>query len=194
MSKAWAIAALAALAALAVLSTGCRQDMFEQPKFKPLDEDRFFTDGRSARPIPAGTLRYGETDQSEAMAQGTQNGVFVATIPVPVNETLLKRGQERFDIYCSPCHGRTGDGHGMINKRGFLQPADLNSERVRNAPPGYIYAVIAHGYGSMPDYAYQVALRDRWAIVAYIRALEASRGATLADVPPERRAELEKIP
>lgn len=188
MRKAWSAAAIVFFCA------GCRQDMFEQPKFKPLDEDKFFTDGRSARPVPAGTFRFDQTDQGEAVEKGTQNGVFLATIPLPVDEPLLKRGQQRFDIYCSPCHGRIGDGHGMIAKRGFEQPADLHGDRVRNAPPGYLYAVIAHGYGAMPDYDDQIAVRDRWAIVAYIRALEASRSATLADVPADRRAALENTP
>ncbi len=100
-------------------------------------------------------------------------------IPVPVNAALLNRGRDRFDIYCSPCHGRVGDGHGMIAKRGFIQPADLHSDRVRHAPPGYLYGVIANGYGAMPDYGDELSVQDRWAVVAYIRALELSRHATI---------------
>ncbi len=182
------------LLALALMTTGCRQDMFEEPKYRPLAESQFFADGRSARPVPAGTVEYGRTSEGEAIENGTTNGQFVATIPLPVNEAFLTRGKERFDIYCSPCHGRIGDGHGMIAKRGFLLPADLHSDRVRNAPPGYLYAVIANGYGSMPDYGTQIGVHDRWAIVAYIRALELSRRATLADAPPDQRAKLEGAP
>jgi mono/diheme cytochrome c family protein len=187
MSRVWPIVAVV------VLCAGCRQDMFEQPKFKPLDESTFFTDGRSARPVPAGTLRYDQPYRGEAFENGTDGGTFVAAIPMPVDEALLQRGRERFDIFCSPCHGRTGDGHGMIAKRGFIQPADLNDDRVRSAPPGYIFAVIANGYGAMPDYGNEIPVQDRWAIVAYIRALELSRRASLADVPPERRAAAENI-
>ncbi|HLH17061.1 MAG TPA: cytochrome c [Bryobacteraceae bacterium] len=187
MSRAW----LAAAAMLACAA--CRQDMFEQPKYRALDPSAFFADGRSARPVPPGTFRYDEPEPGEAVEEGTSNGTFVASIPLAVNHDFLERGRTRFDVYCSPCHGRLGDGHGMIAQRGFLQPADLNGARVRNAPPGYIYAVIAHGYGSMPDYGDQIPnVRDRWAIVAYIRALELSRQATLADVPPEQRPALEK--
>ena len=178
------------LLALAALLAGCRRDMFDQPKYRPLAESQFYTDGRSARPVPANTFEYNQQPAAEAVQQGTQNGVFAATIPITVDESLLNRGEERFNIYCSPCHGRVGDGRGMIAKRGFLQPADLNGDRVRRAPPGYLYAVIANGYGAMPEYS-QIQVRDRWAIVAYIRALELSRGATFAEVPPGEQAALE---
>jgi len=188
MSKPWAAAILA------LACTGCRQDMFEQPKFRPLDEDKFFADGRSARPVPPNTFPYDEPQRPPAVEDGTVNGAFVAEIPVAVDEPMLQRGRQRFDIYCSPCHGRVGDGHGMIAKRGFIQPADLHSDRVRYAPPGYLYAVISHGYGAMPDYDDEIPVPDRWAIVAYIRALELSRRASLADVPPAHRAALETTP
>jgi len=184
----------AALVLLALSCAACHQDMFEQPKYRPLDESQFFSDGRSARPVPANTFEYGKSDESDAIARGTEKGVFVPTIPIAVDEALLRRGQQRFDIYCSPCHGRIGDGHGMIAKRGFKQPADLSSDRVRHAPPGYLYAVIANGFGAMPDYGDQVPVHDRWAIVAYLRALELSRHATLAEVPPEGQQALEKTP
>jgi mono/diheme cytochrome c family protein len=177
---------------LLVFCAGCRQDMFDQPKYRPLAESSFYADGRSARPIPAGTLTYNGTDRGETVENGTTNGVFAASIPVPVDETLLQRGRDRFDIYCSPCHGRVGDGHGMIAKRGFMQPADLHSDRVRKAPPGYLYDVIAHGYGAMPDYGDELSVEDRWAVVAYIRALELSRHANVQDVPPDQVPALEK--
>ncbi len=175
----------------ALFSTSCRQDMFDQPKFRPLQPSNFFIDGRSARPVPAGTYEFGENDAGEAVGKGTENGQFVAAIPIAIDEPLLRRGQERFNIYCSPCHSRTGDGFGMVAKRGFLQPADLHSDRVRKAPPGYLYQVIANGYGAMPEYSKQINVRDRWAIVAYIRALELSRRATVADLAPADRLRLE---
>ncbi len=171
--------------------TACRRDMFDQPKLRPLGKSEFYADGRSARPVPAGTFRFEEADQGERIERGTASGNFAASIPIAIDEALVKRGQERFNVYCSPCHGRVGDGHGMVAKRGFLQPANLNGDRVRNAPPGYIYAVIANGYGSMPEYADALPVRDRWAVVAYIRALELSRRASPADVPPAEMTRLE---
>lgn len=177
---------------LALTCTGCREDMQIQPKYTPLIPSSFFADGRAARPIPEGTVVFGDTRINIALNDGTINGAFVTSIPVPITSSLLKRGQERFDIFCSPCHGRTGDGQGMIAERGFKIPSDLGSDRVRNAPPGYIYQVIMNGYGAMDDYAYQIQNpQDRWAIVAYIRALQLSRAATMADVPERERARLE---
>jgi mono/diheme cytochrome c family protein len=183
-----------AILVIALLSASCRRDMFDQPKFRPLARSEFFADNRSARRVPTGSIAFGEPEETEAVASGTSNGTFVPNIPIAVDEPLLRRGQERFDIYCSPCHGRVGDGRGMVNKRGFIQPADLHSGRVRNAPPGYLYAVVANGYGAMPEYSDQLSVRDRWAVVAYIRALELSRSSTLADVPADRRAALEGQP
>jgi mono/diheme cytochrome c family protein len=165
--------------------------MFNQPRYGPLAPSRFFADGRSARPVPPGTFAYDQEYAGDAIEKGTSDGTFVASIPVAVDESLLQRGRERFEIFCSPCHGRTGDGHGMIARRGLKQPADLLGDRVRNAPPGYIFAVITNGYGAMAQYATRVPVHDRWAIIAYIRALEFSRRATLADVPAERRPALE---
>lgn len=182
--------------AVAVLgcAIGCRQDMQDQPKYKPLAVSAFFADGRAARPVPSGTVATDESDNDSALATGQVSGTFATAIPLPVNVELLERGHERYDIYCSPCHGRTGDGRGMIALRGFKIPADLSSERVRNAPPGYLYAVIANGFGAMPDYSYQLSVHDRWAIVAYIRALELSRRAKLGDAPPGERDRLEAQP
>lgn len=180
------------VAALMALSAGCRQDMQQQPKYKDLERSRFFPDGRAARPIPAGAIATDEWNRDTALTTGSGNGSFLTTIPLPVTAELLERGEDRFNIFCSPCHARTGAGDGMIARRGFKQPADLNSPRVRNAPPGYIFAVITNGFGAMADYAYQLKdVRDRWAVVAYIRALELSRQAPLADVPPQERARLE---
>ena len=178
-----------------VLCAGCRQDMQKQPKYTQLQRSWFYSDGRSARPIPAGTVAFDEIDNDPALTTGMVKGAFVTTIPMPVTSDLLARGRERFDIYCAPCHSPTGDGHGPIAARGFKIPANLNSDDIRNAPPGYIYQVITRGFGAMADYSYQIkSYRDRWAIVAYIRALELSRHATLDEVPPAERSKLEGRP
>lgn len=186
-----------------VLLTGCRQDMQDQPKYKPLAPSAFFADGRSARPIPPGTVATDAIDVSAAPDElndtdpfntgytGTDATNFLETIPRPITKDLLERGEERFNIFCSPCHDRRGTGHGMIERRGFKIPADLNSDRVRQLPPGYIFQVITNGYEAMPDHRDQIPVADRWAIVAYIRALQLSRGAPTADVPQDEMARLE---
>lgn len=172
-------------------ATACRQDMQDQPKYKPLAESRFFADGRSARPIPAGTIARDESNDDDAFHTGAANGAFLASIPMPVNATLLDRGEDRFNIYCSPCHGRLGDGNGMVAQRGFRAPANLHTDRLRSVPPGYIYQVITNGYGAMGDYDDQIPVNDRWAIVAYVRALQLSRNANVNDVPASARAEMD---
>ena len=179
----------ALLLALGAVS-GCRRDMQDQPKYTPLEESAFFADGRSARPLPAGTIARGHLNDTDAFHTGAENGVFLATIPAPITKSLLERGQERFNIYCSPCHGRLGDGDGMVARRGFKIPADFHTDRLRQAPPGYLFQVIENGYGAMPDYSDEINAADRWAIVAYIRALQLSRHATLADVPAQNRQQL----
>lgn len=168
----------------------CRQDMQDQPKYKPLGASRFFADGREARPIPAGTIARDELNDNDPLHTGQQNGVFLDIIPVPVDSQLLQRGRDRYDIYCSPCHGRTGDGNGMVAQRGVKIPANFHTERLRSVPPGYIYQVIANGYGAMGDYGDQIPVNDRWAIVVYVRALQLSRNATVNDVPADQRAQL----
>lgn len=166
--------------------------MQSQPKYTPLALSGFYPDGRAARPTPVGAIAVDEIDDNSPAATGADKGSFLTAIPIRLTAELLQRGQQRFNIFCSPCHGRTGDGEGMVARQGLKQPADLSSARVRNAPPGYLYQVIVHGYGAMDDYAYQIqSVRDRWAIVAYIRALELSRQAGLGDVPPEHRPALE---
>jgi mono/diheme cytochrome c family protein len=176
--------------ATASLATACRRDMQDQPKYKPLGESKFFADGREARPIPPGTIARDEMSDTDPFHTGVSNGQFLETIPTGVDLNLLQRGRDRFDIYCSPCHGRMGDGNGMVAQRGFRAPANFHSDRLRSAPPGYIFQVITNGYGAMGDYADQIAVNDRWAIVAYLRALQLSRNATVADVPADARGQL----
>jgi mono/diheme cytochrome c family protein len=178
-----------------VALAGCRQDMQDQPRYKPLAGSRIFPDGRSARPIPANTIARDELNADDLVHTGkTSGGDWTDTIPVPVTLALLKRGQERFDIFCSPCHARIGDGNGMVERRGFLRTADLHTDRVRQEPPGYLFEVISNGFGAMPDYGDQVPVSDRWAIVAYIRALQLSRNASLNDVPAEVRNLVSNLP
>ena len=180
-----------ALAGILLLAAGCRQDMHDQPKYKPLAASLFYPDGRSARPIPAKTIAVDELQDTDPLHTGAKNGDFLDTIPVPVNMALLQRGQDRFDIFCSPCHGRLGDGHGMVAERGLHFPKNFNNERLREVPPGYLFQVISNGYGGMGDYANQIPdVRDRWAIVAYIRVLQLSRHAPVADATPQGRAQL----
>ena len=172
---------------------GCRQDMQNQPKYKPLGQNRFWPDGRDSRPIPAGTVARDELHATDAIHTGEANGDFLDTIPVPVNMRLLERGRDRYDIFCSPCHGRLGDGDGMIARRGLRAPANLMDQRSRELPPGYVFQVITNGYGGMGDYGDQIQdVHDRWAIVAYIKALQLSRGAPLSDVPADARSQLDR--
>lgn len=175
-----------------VAGTGCRRDMQDQPKVRPLRASSFFADGRSARPIPPGTIARDELNDTDSFHTGADENGFLNHIPVTVDKAMLRRGEQRYNIYCTPCHGMLGDGNGMVTRRGFKWPADLHSDRLRNAPPGYLIQVISNGYGAMPDYGDQIPVRDRWDIVAYIRALQLSRHASINDVAASERAQLEK--
>jgi mono/diheme cytochrome c family protein len=184
------ISSIATVACALLFVTACRRDMQDQPKYKPLRASGFFADGRDSRPIPAHTIARDELDDVDPAHTGARNGAFLETIPEPISAALLERGRDRFDIYCSPCHGRIGDGNGMIHQRGFWVPSNLHTDRLRGVPPGYLFQVISNGYGAMPDYRDQVGPHDRWAIVAYLRALQLSQHATLADVPSVARQQL----
>jgi hypothetical protein len=179
-----------AVAALASVTMACRRDMQDQPKYIPLRPSDFFADGRSARPLPEGTVARGELRADKVFFTGKRGDLYVDQIPFPVTREVLDRGQERFNIYCSPCHSRLGDGQGMIVKRGFKRPPSYHIDRLREAQVGYFYDVISNGFGAMADYSSQVAPRDRWAIAAYIRVLQFSQQASINDVPPECRQEL----
>ena len=181
---------LGALAALAVASTCCRQDMQDQPKYKNLRGSAFFDDHRSARPVVEDTVARGSLWQDDRFTTGKENGKPVAALPVPLTRELLERGRSRYGIYCTPCHGLTGNGQGIVVQRGFRQPPSFHIDRLREVPVGYFFDVMSHGFGAMPDYAAQVPVDDRWAIVAYIRALQLSQHASLADVPATERPRL----
>jgi Cytochrome C oxidase, cbb3-type, subunit III len=170
---------------------GCRQDMHDQPRYKPLAASAFFGDGRSARPIIEDTVARGHLDiDTEFYTGKTDAGKLVELFPMRVTGGVLERGQERFGIFCSPCHDRTGSGHGIVVRRGFKQPPSFHIDRLRQMPVGHFFDVMTHGFGVMPDYREQIEPTDRWAIVAYVRTLQRSQQATLADVPPEQAAKL----
>ncbi len=178
---------LAPVALFGVLfMAGCRQDMHNQPKFKPLAQSDFYPDLRSARDLPAGTVARGQEHEDSYFYTGMIPGTNTPGdwMPFPVTEDVLQRGRERFNIYCAPCHSRTGDGNGYVPKRGFARiPPSYHIDRLRKAPLGYFFDVMTHGFGMMQDYSAQIAPADRWAIVAYIRALQLSQNATAADLP-----------
>jgi mono/diheme cytochrome c family protein len=165
--------------------------MDNQPRYKPLAASRFFPDGSSARPRVEGAVARGELHADTALWTGKTGGRLVEKPPVPITAELLARGRERYDIYCSPCHDRLGTGKGMIVRRGYREPPSFHIDRLRQAPAGHFFDVMTNGFGAMPAYARQVAVRDRWAIAAYIRALQRSQHASLADVPPAVRQALE---
>ena len=169
---------------------GCRQDMHNQPKFKPLRASEFFADGRSARPLVAGTVDRSQVNEDPAYLSGLQEMQPVVTLPFQVTRQVLERGRERFNISCMPCHGELADGNGMVAQRGYLHPPSFHDERLRQAPVGHFFDVITNGVGGMPDYAQQIAVDDRWKIIAYVRALQFSQHATVADVPAEIRGQL----
>ena len=178
------------LAMCALLLGACRQDMQVQPKILPLSDTQFFEDGRSARPVVEGTVARGQLHTDELMFIGKVNGADAAQFPFAITRQDLERGRERYNIYCSPCHGAAGDGRGMIVQRGFPPPPSYHIDRLRQAPVGHYFDVITNGYGTMFSYASRVNAPDRWRIVAYIRALQLSQNASLADVPAAERESL----
>jgi mono/diheme cytochrome c family protein len=169
-------AALLALPLLFMLAA-CREDMQDQPRYKPLRKSDFFEDGRSSRPLVPGTVARGDLRADRYFYTGMIGNQPGNVMPFPVTEEVLERGRERFNIYCAPCHSRTGDGNGMIVQRGYRRPPSYHTDRLRSAPLGHFYDVMTNGFGAMPDYAAQVTPRDRWNIAAYIRALQLSQAA-----------------
>lgn len=177
-----------ATGAMLVLA-GCRQDMQDQPRFFPQRGTTFFADGRSARPQVANTIARNQGDQVSYFYTGLINGKEGDGLPIELNAGTMARGQERYNIYCTPCHSRVGNGDGMIVQRGYRPAGNFHTDRLRNAPLGHFFAVITNGYGAMPDYASQITPQDRWAIVAYIRALQLSQNAKSSDVASGQHVE-----
>jgi mono/diheme cytochrome c family protein len=172
------------------LAIGCRQRMAVQPKYDPLEPSDFFADGMSARPRIPGTVARGELALTGFLATGKINGQDGDGFPFPVTIQVMNRGQERFNIYCSECHGKLGDGNGMIPSRGYRRPPSFHTDTLRAAKTGHFFDVMTNGFGAMPTYAPQVPVNDRWAIIAYIRALQLSQHGTVNDLPPNLRASL----
>jgi len=175
---------------LAVLTGGCqiRQDMADQPKNRPLSPSPFFDDGRSERPLLENTVARGSIADDELFVPKESNA-----FPLPLTPELLKRGQERYKIFCTPCHGIQGDGNGMVSMRGMKHPPSFHEPpRLREVPNGYIYDVITNGFGGMLSYSAQIPPADRWAIIAYVRALQLSRNAPVSDLSPDLREKLLK--
>jgi mono/diheme cytochrome c family protein len=164
--------------------------MHNQPKYIPLRDSDFFKDGSSARALVDDTVARGTLEDDSAFFTGKNGTQLVDTLPVPLTKDLLDRGEQRFNIYCAPCHDRSGNGRGMIVQRGYKQPPSYHIDRLRQAPIGHFFDVMTNGFGAMPDYKAQVSPRDRWAIAAYIRALQLSQNAREADVAPEDRPKL----
>ena len=188
MTSASRFLVIACTAACLVFSAGCqylRQDMADQPKNRPLSPSDFFSDGRSERPLVENTVAHGAISNDELFVPKESNA-----FPVPVNRELLERGEERYKIFCSPCHGLQGDGNGMIAMRGMKRPPSYHQDRLRQASNGYFYDVTTNGFGQMYGYSAQIPPCDRWAIIAYVRALQLSRNAKAADLPAELREKL----
>ncbi len=203
------------LAAAVVLSLGaCRQDMHDQPRFEPLEKNSFFADGRSARPQVPGTIARGQLREDPHLYEGRSSekkatpflfpiseseleqalaqiaGEAVAdTFPFPISGETLRRGRERFEIFCSPCHGRLGEGNGIVVRRGFRPPPSYHIDRLRRAPVGHFFDVITRGIGAMEDFSDRIAAPDRWAIAAHIRVLQFAHHAVLAELPASTQAE-----
>ena len=185
-----AVARWAFVVLMATGTLGCRLDMHIQPKLLPDEGTTFFHDGRGNRPEIPDTVARGHMRTDELLYTGRVNGNLADEFPFPITREVLNRGRERFNIYCSPCHDYTGSGHGMVVQRGFPAPPSYHTDRLRQAPAGHFFEVMTDGFGAMFSYADRITPEDRWAIVAYIRALQRSQHATLSDVPAEERQKL----
>ena len=179
-----------ALCLASALGAACRQDMHDQPRVKPLARSDFFDDKRASRPPVEGTVARGQLRDDEHLYTGKVGKELAATYPFPITADVLKRGRERYTIYCTPCHGQLGLGEGMVVQRGFKRPTSFHIDRLREAPPGYFFDVMTNGFGAMSDYAAQVPVDDRWAITSYVRALQISQHVSVADLSNKARAEL----
>lgn len=184
--------AMIALAGLAV--SACRQDMHDQPKLEPYEASEMFADRQGSRPLVEGTVPRGFLNADTLLHTGKVDGEPVDRFPFPVTRQTLERGQERFNAFCSPCHGRTGRGNGMVVQRGFRPPPSFHEQRIRTQPVGYYFDVMTNGFGAMLDYRAQVSVEDRWAIAAYMRVLQYSQRAPLSDVPEADRPLLDGPP
>jgi hypothetical protein len=175
-----------------VVSVACRQDMHDQPKLKPLAKSDFYADRRGSRPQVEGTIARGQLVDDSAFYTGKVDGQLTSELPVKLSPELLATGRTRFDTFCAPCHGRIGNGNGMVVQRGFKKPNSFHIDRIRQMPVGHFFDAMTNGFGAMADYRAQVPVADRWAIAAYVRALQLSQNARLPDVPESERAALQE--
>ena len=182
-----------ALVLFACLTAGCevRQGMWDQPRHEPLESTDFFSNGSVAREPVESTVAQGHLNEDDHFYLGKVDGQFVDTFPFPIDEEVMARGRERFNIYCAPCHDAVGNGNGMIVQRGYKRPPSYHVDRLRDVPVGYFYDVIVNGFGVMASYSYQIKPEDRWAVVAYVKALQLSQHAEAKDLPEADRAALE---
>ena len=168
--------------------------MHDQPKYQPLEESKFFKDGLASRAPVEGTIARGQLQEDEAYHFGKKDGAYLSYFPIEINQDSLIRGQERYDIFCSPCHDRAGKGRGMVVQRGFKQPPSLHEDRIRDAAPGYLFDVISNGFGTMYSYKDRIRTEDRWNIVAYIQALQLSQNIAVSKLNDEDLKKLGSIP
>ena len=176
----------------AAAAAGCRQDMHDAPRYDPLEESAVWRNGMASLPLVQGTVARGHLNEDTTMFEGKDNGQPAEAFPFAITRAELDRGQDRYNVYCAPCHDRTGAGNGMVVQRGYRQAASFHVDRLRTIAPGYIFDVITNGFGVMPDYKAQIPADDRWRIVAYIRALQLARHATTADVPAGELSKLDQ--
>ena len=184
------VLAAGAVIAAALMSASCTQKMNVEPKYTPMAAGDFFRNGQSARPVVEGTVARGESHTDTLRYEGMVDGTWADSFPFPVTAQVMQRGHERYDIFCSPCHGLLGDGQGMVVRRGLRGPVSFHDQRFLKYPVGYFFAVITHGRGAMYPYASRIPVDDRWAIIAYIRALQLSQNASARDVPASQLAML----
>jgi len=179
------------MAAAALLTVGCRQDMHDQPKLEPLEASTLFANGSASRPMIEETVARGQLREDQVLYSGrTADDAFAATLPLPLTRDLLERGQSRFNAFCSPCHGRVGDGLGMVVQRGFKRPNSFHEQRLVDSPVGYYFHVMTNGFSQMSSYAAQISPADRWAIAAYIKALQLSQSIPVEQLPAPDRAKV----
>lgn len=183
-----AVSVMTLLSGLTIV--GCQQQMGIQPYYQPLEESSLFEDRRASRPLVPGTVSRGDLREDDALFTGKVNGELIEEFPMTITQEIIERGGNRFNIYCAPCHSKLGDGNGMIVQRGVTRPPAFTDARLTTAPVGHIYDVITNGYGRMYSYNQQLPVRDRWAIVAYVRALQAAGSGSIDEVPEAERAKL----
>ncbi len=180
---------------VAVALVGCRQDMHDQPKYQPHEESDFFADGIANRPQIEGTVARGQLFDDRLLHEGIDaDGALAETLPVALDARMLERGQVVYDVYCAPCHDRAGSGNGMVVRRGFKRPESFHAPRLRQSPPGYFYQVLTNGYGEMSGYRAMIDLEDRWAVVAYVRALQLSQAVPAAELDASDRSAIAAPP